>query len=429
MNLLRMILLTGLIGVATAASEAQLALSQDFDSGSLNVGSSTINVSNPAQQLITLAPRRTWNNQHWWVSFTLDNANATRPRFEIGTSGAFQAYKSAHRYMYSYDGENWSFFNNAGITNGKYWFENTAGFTSNKVHIAYGLPYSMAKVDAWVADLKTSPFVTPTASADSDLVIGRTPGTANGGYLDDSGRTVAQQNLYGFRISDDTYAGPKLKIVLLGGNHSGESTANHVLQGMVDFLRGNDPVASRLRRGAEFFVYPEADPEGRAAGYYRSTPAKPSENHNRIWDNPTGVASLQALQAAMRADTGADIDYFFDFHSYGTPTDYKLNLDAADTTSTYVLALRKINDISLDTAVTGAGNARAWAQKSTTLNADFSFTPEVGFITGWQAPQYHQLGQDYALALADVVVVPEPGAVSAIFIGAVTLLSRRVRHE
>ncbi|MEX0776569.1 MAG: M14 family zinc carboxypeptidase [Phycisphaeraceae bacterium] len=416
-----------LLAVAQLAA-AQLQLSQNFDSGSLNVATSSITATaNPAQPLIALDPRRTWNNQHWWVSFSLDGATAMQPKFEVPTSGAFQSYSSAHRYVYSYDGENWSFFTNGGIANGKYWFQNSTVFTTNQVYIAYGLPYSMDRTGAWVSQVNASPWVTPTATANANLVVGQTLGTAGGGYNDSSGRSVDSQNLYGLRITDPAATGPKAKIVMIGGNHSGEPTGSHALQGMVDFVLSNDPRAVQLRKVAEFYVYPQTDPEGRAAGYYRSNPQNPADNHNRQWSNPTGFTELEILQASMRADTGADIDYFFDFHSYGSATSYKLNLPNADRTSDYVLALLEINGMPLAAAETDPGTARGWATMAGGLNADFSFTPEFGFLPGWQAADYQQIGADYALAL-HAVLAPEPTSCAILLASCAAGLLRRTRR-
>ena len=59
--------------------------------------------------------------------------------------------------------------------------------------------------------------------------------------------------------------------MLVGGVHANETLGNFTLEGLVDFLVSDDLEAAQLRRYAEFYVYPMANPDGRYAGYNRST--------------------------------------------------------------------------------------------------------------------------------------------------------------
>ncbi|CAN0377215.1 unnamed protein product, partial [Ectocarpus sp. 4 AP-2014] len=170
--------------------------------------------------------------------------------------------------VYSYDQDNWFFFDNNARNAGAdtFTFSNNTAFTSDNVYVAYGLPYSFDRATKHTAEISASPWVSPTATGGSDLVVGQSPGG-----IDDLGRTIPRQDLFGYRITDPGADDLKAKIVLVGGVHSNETLGNHTLEAMVDYLLGDTLDAALLRRRAEFYVYPMVNPDGRLAGYNRGT--------------------------------------------------------------------------------------------------------------------------------------------------------------
>src|SRR5687768_5349424 len=71
-----------------------------------------------------------------------------------------------------------------------------------------------------------------------------------------------------------------------------------------------------------------ANPDGRYAGYNRSTVQRVGVVPNRAWNPPTYIdpddpsptlSDIQTLGEAMRDDMGEDIDYLIDFHSTVNP--------------------------------------------------------------------------------------------------------------
>ncbi len=331
MAVLGVLALAVVLGPA-AAAPAQISLFQDFDGGSLDIANTTIDeVTSPLAPVLDLAPRHTWNEDptKWWaMHFRADGFLDTTPQFTLPIHwGAYP--KSDQRMVYSYDLVNWQYFDN-GLNGGtKYSFSNSTPFTQDQVYVSSVIPYPVSKTEAYVNSIKSSPYVHPTASSDPNLVVGMTPGTVGGWYAyptdpndqvtwnhytDDLGRTVEPQKLYGFKITDESATGPKAKIVITVGSHPSETLSHYAVEGLVNKLLSSDPQMAELREMAEFYIYPQLNPEGRYHGYYRTSPVRPSStnpdenggDHNRTWDDaPHTNPEVEILKAAMRNDTGA----------------------------------------------------------------------------------------------------------------------------
>jgi hypothetical protein len=397
----------------TTAGPAQIRLDQNFDSGSLDVAATRIDYTRPLQPLVTLEPRRfagSWSGDHWWVQFKASGIQGLTPRFRLPTAGAFQGYSNAHRWVFTATPaleNSWRFFDHGSVSGGYFNFSNRAAFATPDVYIAYGIPFPVSRTAATTQALVHHPFVSPTRSANPSLVIGRTPGTAGGNYRDDLGRTVPAFDLYGYRISDPAAPGPKMTVVITTGNHSGEHSGTWTLQGFVDFVLGTTADAAELRRMAEIFVYPQSDPEGRHAGYFRSNPENPARNHNRFWDQPAGFSDVTIITGAMRHDTGGDVDFFFDFHSFGSATGIGYYRHSEGVlTSIFTARVRALEPLLREMSSTGGpspGIASVWAASGTGLRAEVAITPETGFLANQPVSRYRTLGANYARAVLETI--------------------------
>jgi hypothetical protein len=178
---------------------------------------------------------------------------------------------------------------------------------------------------------------------------------------------------------------------------------------MVDFILSDDPRAEALRRVADFYVYPQSNPDGRWAGHARSNPENPDVDHNRYWHDPVGFTDLTVYTTAMKFDTNSDADYFIDFHSFNNPSQIAIWIYPWHTDSDFVLALLAREPLMGVLTATSPpdppGVARHWAHSADGLNAEYTFTPECGFIPGWQPERWLELGENYALALYDALVL------------------------
>jgi hypothetical protein len=401
---LNLLCLTGAVAISACFGEAQAnTLSQDFDSGSLNVAASSVSGS-----LVQLVGRKTWtdpvySDTYRWVYFRADGVQGLTPQFRVDAS-SFLGSLSGHRYIYSYDQSAWGFFDQGSISGADYVFQNNSPFIQDQVYVAYALPYPVSRTESRMAVWGASPYVTPTPSASNQFVLGH-----SAGGIDDSGRPVPSQPLYGLRITDPTAIGPKQLVLLASGAHSAETTGSHVLEGMVDFLLSNDIRASQLRSRAEFFVYPQVNPDGRFGGYYRSNPENPDKDFNRYFNNPAGFTDLSMVTSAMRADTGGDIDYLLDFHSWWGPWNQdNFIFTVSNLTNSPFLQALAAREPTLDVEASSGtpGMLRIWGMSSAGLRAQFAYTPEFGFHAFVGEDRYDLYGTNFALALLDTLGAP-----------------------
>ena len=376
----------------------QITLNGDFDHGSLDAANSSV-----AGNIVNLAGRDNYNSGDWkWLYFSADNVNGLQPTFRIDDDFAGGGGNlNNHEMVYSYDQQTWQFFDNNSRISAQdlYTFSNNTAFTQDQVYVAYGLPYSHGRVVNHTAEAATSPWVSPTMSGNSNLVIGQSPGG-----VDDLGRTIQPRDMFGYKITDDSASGPKKKIAILSGVHANETLGNYTLEGMVDFLLGDSMEAAQLRRYAEFYVYPMANPDGRFAGYNRSTVQQVTKDPNRFWDSPLygSMSDIKVVGDALLADTASDVDYFIDLHSTVSGKNGHFgyvhpDFQADPFWQTFLQLEPNVN-------TQGASLVDLTAQKfgRDELNAEFTMTFETQFIAGENIDRFHNLGANMGLAFEQI---------------------------
>ena len=379
-------------------AQAQITLDADFDHGSLDEANSSVNGS-----MVNLAGRDNFNPGDWkWLYFSADNVNGVTPTFQIDDDFATGGSNlNNHEMVYSYDQQHWQFFDNnvRSPSQDTFTFSNNSAFTQNQVYVAYGLPYSFGRASSHTAQLAASPWVMPTSSGNSSLVIGQSPGGT-----DDLGRTIAPRDMFGYKITDSSAVGPKQKIAVIAGVHSNETLGNYTLEGLVDFLLGNDFEAAQLRKQAEFYVYPMANPDGRFAGYNRSTVQRESDDPNRFWDSPLYgfMSDIKVVGDSLLADTGGDVDYFIDFHSTVSGKDGHFGFVHPDFQSDpFWLNLLQLEP-SVSTRNSSLVSLTAQKFGRDELLAEFTMTFETQFIAGENIDRFHDLGKNVGLAFNQV---------------------------
>src|SRR5262249_22381093 len=173
-------------------------------------------------------PQSSYPDGSWrWLYFKASGVQNTTPTFSIrgdlfagdGTPGPHEL--SEHEMVYSYDGVNWSFFDNNALspapppvppppttppalaTGTLFNFSNNNPFTQNSVYVAYALAYPNSKSVAHSQALIASPWAAPTASGNASGIIGQSPtGT------DDLGRAVPALDMYAYRITNPATDSP-----------------------------------------------------------------------------------------------------------------------------------------------------------------------------------------------------------------------------
>ncbi|MGD9634018.1 MAG: M14-type cytosolic carboxypeptidase [Pirellulales bacterium] len=404
--------------VSTPHCAAAIALDADFDSGSLCLAPSGACddagvASSVSGNNVSLVGRDNFSNNQWkWIYFRAAGVGGQTVNFEIGDD--FDVGSSSlvgHKFVYSYDQEHWTFFDNNQLipSQDKFVFSNNTPFNQDQVYVAYGLPYPYQRVVDQTAELAANPWVSPTASGSPALVVGNSPGGT-----DDIGRAIAPHNLYGFRITDGDSQAPKKKIVLSSGVHANETVGNWTLEGLVNFLVSDDLAAAQLRRYADFYVYPMVNPDGRYAGNNRTTVQVGDVDPNRAWNPPSytepgdtsTLVDIARVGNAMRVDTGQDIDYLVDFHStvnHELPYHYGYILPAWQSNPFWQAVLAR--EPTLITASASLVDFTLAKFGRDVLNAEFSATFETLFIADENVDRYLSLGRNFGLAWRDVLVV------------------------
>ena len=400
------VLLCLVVSQATSA----LTLDANFDHGSLESYSVA---GNPASSTVSLVGRDNfYGGGRWrWLNFKVDDAINTKPVFSISDNfaGGGNALNN-HEMVYSYDGQTWQFFDQNARSGGRFQFSNATPFTQDQVQVAYAIPYSYGMSVDHAAQVLASPWASPTDSA----VIGRAGlqgiiGKSPGG-VDDLGRTIDPRNIYAYRITNpatDSPAAAKRKVVITTGMHAGETLGTHTFQGLVDWLISDDSRAAALRDVAEFYAYPTLNPDGRFAGYNRSTVEFESRDPNGLW-NPSlwvGHEDIQVNGEAMINDVNATpggVDAFIDFHSTipSFPGDdfgfieFEQNDNQA---GWWRILLDELQTNVLEVDSTGSNWTSAnFAEAFLGAEVDVTFETQFGYDRNLD--YYHQLGANFGVA-------------------------------
>jgi hypothetical protein len=424
------------------AAPAQFTI--DSTSDHMSLASATGNLTN-----VNLLGRTNYFGEWRWMYFRINGVNGATPTFTItqnfagdGTPGLHELQE--HEFVYSYDNEHWSFFDNNELlaqNTDKFRFSNSTPFTQNSVYIAYAIPYSYGRSVAHTQTVLASPWAEPTASANpTSGVIGQTRAAT-----DDIGRSIPALNLYGYRITDpstDSPTVPKRKVGLATGLHAGEPLGTHTFEGLINWLISDDPRAAALRKKVEFFVYPVLNPSGRFAGMNRTTVANPTHDPNGLWNettwNTNSAQDIRVTGQAMMTDVfstpGGGLDAFIDFHSTvpdyanptGKPNDFGF-VDSEDSNADWWLEVQRLmggNLIEYTTNGSGDFTSTGFARRK--LGAKVEITVETQFTWERNTDYYHNLGEQFGVAFYNAWVVPEPSTIGVLLVfGGLTTVRRR----
>jgi hypothetical protein len=390
-----------LAALIAANGRGAIVLDADFDQGSLNEAASFA-----AGNVVTLAGRDNFNPGLWkWLYFSAAGVAGQQVTFRIDDDFATGGGDLVgHTMAYSYDQESWSFFDNnvRSSSQNLYTFSNNQAFAQNQVYVAYGLPYPYARTVTHTAAIAASPWVQPTASANEGLIVGQSPGG-----IDDLGRTIAPKNLYGFKITDSASTAPKTRVALVGGVHANETLGNLTLEALVDWLLEDSLEANLVRKQTEFFVYPLANPDGRFAGYNRSTVQHEDDDPNRFWNPPSygGLDDIRTIGEALREDTSADVDFLIDFHSdvAGMTGHYANVLPQWQSHPLWQNFLALEPTVDTNNALLEDFTAAKFGRDE--LGASFSITFETQFLPNENTDRFETLGRNWGQSLFRTLTV------------------------
>lgn len=435
-------------GIASAPAGGQVVLDANFDHGSLFSWSGN-------QSSINLTGRTNYYGDEWrWIYFKATGLAGTTPTFTIHQDFARDSTPGPHElrdheFVYSYDNQNWHFFDNNQLLStsptDRFRFSNASPFTQDTVYIAYSIPYTYSRSVSHTQGVLASGWASPTVSGNAHGVIGQTRGG-----VDDIGRIIPSLNLFAYRITDPATDSPtvaKRKVGLASGLHAAETLGTHTLEGLVNWLISDDVRAAELRKVAEFFVYPVLNPSGRFAGLNRTTLSNINRDPNGLWNeslwHQDSYHDIRVTGEAMIADVfatpGGGLDAFVDFHStvpdYANPTGLPHDfgfVDRDDSDADWWLEVQRLmggNLIEYTTGGSGSYTSTGFARRL--LDAEVEITLETQFTWERNVDYYHGLGEAFGVAFYNTwVVVPEPGSAGVLggMAGIGLLKRRRVRR-
>jgi hypothetical protein len=316
-----------------------------------------------------------------------------------------------YRPWYSYDQETWFRFDNltetgAGTTDYFCRFSNNSAFTGDTVYVRYMPGHPVGLVTKRVAALSGNPLVSPTSSAVSGSGADRFRIGTVSSRVDDMGRRIPAQPVYGFKISNGaalaTDGAAKRKALLTSGVHPCEQEGQWTIWGLIDWLLGGSAEAGQALARYDFYVYPCVNPVGVYGGHWRGTfdPVWPQPDANRHWDK-SDLECINLHKTAILADVGASAHVVVDFHSpfYRTHDAlYGAETTAGTVGADWVAALtNSLTAMGVTPRVTvrpwpgditaPAGSTEGWARAN--LSPRFAISSESG-------PYYVTSTQDFA---------------------------------
>lgn len=385
-------------------------LLHDLDAGNISPFTSVLADGETSEPTVYAVPRD--KQVHWF--FGLTGANGKRPIITVSNDlrqNAKTMEGGGWAPVYSYDQLTWHSFDSgfaALSTPTRVQFQHSAPFAADTVYIADHPVHRHQEAVSLAAQLNadTSGLVHVSSVADSAGVIGTTPAE-----LDDLGRSVGGNLMWGFRLEDESLVtldgGPRREIILTCGTHPGEIIDGWFLRGAIDwYLHGTGDNAERLRANFRLLVYFGITPNGRRGGEWRSNFER-SGDPNRNWVAFT-LYETQRVRDAIAADSSR-VDIHIDFHSASNsfkPSRIFTMPEPSSEESARYLALKAAFDsvdaetldliampLSLSTSnTTGNGHTR------TTYGA-FSFVSEPGTRRSATVARYRDVGAHYLEAL------------------------------
>lgn len=416
-----------LVGIALAFSRtplsAQITLDADFDHGSLKSYSVRgISVDLVGRDNFAGSGHLIGSGKWRWLYFHATGVQGINPHFSISSDFAGDLTPGPHELtdhemVYSYDGENWTFFENNSLGASEFTFYNSYQFAQDEVYVAYAIPYSYGRSVAHTQSVLASPWAMPTTSGDANGVIGQSPAG-----IDELGRNIPARDLYAYRITNPATDSPmytKKRAMFVTGQHAGETLGTHTYQGLVDWLISDDPRAAALRDQTEIFGYPILNASGRYAGLSRAMLQHPNTDSNGYWDPNEWDDRIEqrTLGEAMLADIdpgpGKILDLVVDFHS--SVPDYQITgpngqgssgrddwgyikTGQGDQNNLWWIALQNLQPNLLQVS-SGGGSDTTIGFSETYLDADMDVTLENQFAISRPLSYYHELGRNVGLAM------------------------------
>ena len=251
------------------SDSTHIIVSSNFDCGSID----TLKEVSPD---FLLGKTKHWiqadniGNQYYWFYFKLENVLDKVVTIKLTDMiGNYRGtihtvYDNRTQPVYSYDQLHWERISNVHYDKERHVFVFTQKFINRAVWIAYAHPYPYSREEEFVSSLRSKPNITITKL----------------------GSTKESRDINLLTITDNLIPDTVKKVVLITAlQHSGEYTSGFIVEGMVDFLLSNDPVAIAARKESIYKIVPMLNPDGIHNGMTRYNTNH--EDLNTEWDDDT----------------------------------------------------------------------------------------------------------------------------------------------
>ena len=232
----------------------------------------------------TLAIRRDKDSDFYqWFYFRVAGAKDRPITLKIlnCATSAYPLGWPGYRARYSHDRDDWLQADTS-YDNGVLTIKHTS--SHNAIWFAYHAPYSMERHHDAVARYATMPGVT----------------------LSQLGTSIDGQPIDRLTLG----TGPK-SVWLYARQHPGETMAEWWMDGALDLLVSDDPIAIKLRETATLHVVPNMNPDGSRRGHLRTNAV--GVNLNREWATPSLDRSPEVYHVLAAMDA-TGVDYAMDVH-------------------------------------------------------------------------------------------------------------------
>jgi murein tripeptide amidase MpaA len=201
-----------------------------------------------------------------WFHFRVSGAKGREVTLHITNCGgsAYPGGWDDYQARYSVDRQIWLQEANTSYADGVLTIRHKC--TADAVWFAYFAPYSMER--------------------HFDLV--QRTSQSDGIELIELGQSIEGQAIDCLRMG----SGPK-QVWLYARQHPGESMAEHWMEGALEMLVSDDPVAARLREKCTLHIVPNMNPDGSRRGHLRTNAV--GVNLNREWAEPGLARSPEVL--------------------------------------------------------------------------------------------------------------------------------------
>jgi len=106
-------------------------------------------------------------------------------------------------------------------------------------------------------------------------------------------------------------------IVITSRQHPGETLSSYIMEGVINFLTGEDPEAQYLRKRCVFKIVPMLNPDGVIHGNYRTDLC--GKDLNRIWNKPHSrlhPTIFHTQEMIRRMQRGRKLEFYCDLHGH-----------------------------------------------------------------------------------------------------------------